>query len=92
MTFSYDEAVELILAKRAAEAQKHIKRFDEEPELEILNGRYGPYITYKGNNYRLPKTLKVEPKDLELADCLAIIKEQDEKPVSTKGRRFAKRK
>ncbi len=92
MTFSYDEAVELIVAKRAAEAQKHIKRFDEEPELEILNGRYGPYITYKGNNYRLPKTLKVEPKDLELADCLAIIKEQDEKPVSTKGRRFAKRK
>ena len=92
MTFSYDEAVELILAKRAAEAQKHIKRFDEEPELEILNGRYGPYITYKGNNYRLPKTLKVEPKDLELADCLAIIKEQDEKPASTKGRRFAKRK
>ncbi len=92
MTFSYDEAVELILAKRAAEAQKHIKRFDEEPELEILNGRYGPYITYKGSNYRLPKTLKVEPKDLELADCLAIIKEQDEKPASTKGRRFAKRK
>lgn len=92
MTFSYDEAVELILAKRAAEAQKHIKRFDEEPELEILNRRYGPYITYKGNNYRLPKTLKVEPKDLELADCLAIIKEQDEKPASTKGRRFAKRK
>ena len=92
MTFSYDEAVELILAKRAAEAQKHIKRFDEDPELEILNGRYGPYITYKGNNYRLPKTLKVEPKDLELADCLAIIKEQDEKPASTKGRRFAKRK
>lgn len=92
MTFSYDEAVELILAKRAAEAQKHIKRFDEEPELEILNGRYGPYITYKGNNYRLPKTLKVEPKDLELADCLAIIKDQDEKPASTKGRRFAKRK
>lgn len=92
MTFSYDEAVELIVAKRAAEAQKHIKRFDEEPELEILNGRYGPYITYKGNNYRLPKTLKVEPKDLELADCLAIIKEQDEKPASTKVRRFAKRK
>ena len=92
MTFSYDEVVELILAKRAAEAQKHIKRFDEEPELEILNGRYGPYITYKGSNYRLPKTLKVEPKDLELADCLAIIKEQDEKPASTKGRRFAKRK
>ena len=92
MPFSYAEAVELILAQRAAEAQKHIKRFDEEPELEILNGRYGPYITYKGNNYRLPKTLKVEPKDLELADCLAIIKEQDEKPASTKGRRFAKRK
>ena len=92
MTFTYDEAVALIEAKRVSDAQKHIKSFEEEPELEILNGRYGPYITYKGNNYRLPKTLTVAPKDLELADCLAIIKEQDEKPASAKGRKYTRKK
>lgn len=91
MTFTYEEAVELIQAKRVAEAQKHIKAFEEEPELEVLNGRYGPYITYKGNNYRLPKALAVEPKDLTLSDCMAIIKEQDEKG-SKKTRKYTKKK
>ena len=93
MTFTYEigRAVELIQAKRVAEAQKHIKAFEEEPELEVLNGRYGPYITYKGNNYRLPKTLAVEPKDLTLSDCMAIIKEQDEKG-SKKTRKYTKKK
>ena len=92
MTITLDEAVELIRAKRVAEAQKHIKSFDEEPELEVLNGRYGPYISYKGNNYRLPKTLAVAPKDLALADCLAIVKEQDEKPAGTRRRYTRKKK
>ena len=64
----------------------------EEPELEILNGRYGPYISYKGSNYRLPKTLKVEPKDMQLAECMEIIREQDEKTASGKGKRTAKKK
>lgn len=91
MTFTYEEAVELIRAKRVAEAQKHIKTFEEEPELEVLNGRYGPYITYKGTNYRLPKTLSVEPKDLTLADCMAIIKEQDEKGTK-KARKYTRKK
>lgn len=91
MTFTYEEAVELIRTKRVAEAQKHIKTFEEEPELEVLNGRYGPYITYKGTNYRLPKTLSVEPKDLTLADCMAIIKEQDEKGTK-KARKYTRKK
>ena len=51
------EAIQLIQEKKDAEAQKHIKKFEEEPELEILNGRYGPYISYKGSNYKIPKDI-----------------------------------
>ncbi len=57
MKVTLEEAEQLILEKRAKEAERHIKKFDEEPELEILNGRYGPYIAYKGNNTRSLKTL-----------------------------------
>ena len=53
MVITLEEAEQLILEKRQKEAERHIKKFEEEPELEILNGRYGPYITYKGNNYKL---------------------------------------
>ena len=51
---SLEKAVELILAKREAEAKRFIKSFEEDPEMEILNGPYGPYISYKKKNYRLP--------------------------------------
>ena len=86
-----DEASELILAKREAEAKKHIKKFDEDPEMEILNGRYGPYITYKGSNYKIPKD--VVPTDLNYKTCLEIIKLQSEKAESAPKRgRYAKKK
>lgn len=86
-----DEAIELILAKREAEAKKHIKKFDEDPEMEILNGRYGPYITYKGSNYKIPKD--VVPTDLNYKTCLEIIKLQSEKAESAPKRgRYAKKK
>ena len=54
MTITQEEAVELIRAKREAEARRHLKRFPEEPELEILSGRFGPYICYKGSKYKIP--------------------------------------
>lgn len=91
MKVTLEEAEQLILEKRAKEAERHIKKFDEEPELEILNGRYGPYIAYKGNNYKIPKD--IVPQDLSLKSCLDLIKIQDEKGPSTsaKGKRTAKR-
>ena len=52
-----DESIKLIEEKREAERQKFIKSFDEEPELSILNGRFGPYIRYQGKNYKIPKTI-----------------------------------
>ena len=64
MTVTLEEAIELLQKKQEAEAQKHIKKFEEEPELEILNGRYGPYIAYKGSNYKIPKD--IIPQDLNL--------------------------
>ncbi|MDL2212510.1 type I DNA topoisomerase [Bacteroides sp. OttesenSCG-928-D19] len=85
-----EEAIELILAKRKSDAEKKIKSFDEEPELQILNGRYGPYIAYKGSNYKIPKT--VEPKDLSLQSCMDIIKLQDEKGPTTKRKPAGKKK
>ncbi|MEG2573831.1 MAG: topoisomerase C-terminal repeat-containing protein, partial [Bacteroides sp.] len=90
MKITLEEAVELIEAKRVAEAQKLIKSFEEEPELEILNGRFGPYIAYKKKNYKIPKD--VVPQDLPLSACLEIVRLQDEKPASPKRGRFAAKK
>lgn len=92
MKVTLEEAEQLILEKRTKEAERHIKKFDEEPELEILNGRYGPYIAYKGNNYRIPKD--IVPRNLSLKSCFDLIKIQDEKGpgTSAKGKRTAKKK
>lgn len=75
MEITLGEAIELIEAKRIAEANKYIKKFAEEPELAVINGRFGPYISYKKANYKIPKT--VVPQDLDLAACLELIKQQD---------------
>ncbi len=83
LSITLDEAVTLIQEKRKAEEERHLKTFSEEPELEILNGRYGPYLAYKGKNYRLPKNLAEKARDLSLDECLEVIKEQDEKPAKT---------
>lgn len=74
MTVTLDTAVSLINEKREQEQQRHIKAFAEEPKLEILNGRYGPYIAYDGKNYRLPKTVHDKAADLTLEECMDIIK------------------
>ena len=94
LSITLDEAVILIQEKRKAEEERHLKTFEEEPELEILNGRYGPYLAYKGKNYRLPKNLAEKARDLSLEECMEVIKEQDEKPAkTTKGKRtYTKKK
>ena len=94
LSITLDEAVTLIQEKRKAEEERHLKTFEEEPELEILNGRYGPYLAYKGKNYRLPKNLAEKARDLSLEECMEVIKEQDEKPAkTTKGKRtYTKKK
>ena len=73
MSITFEDAVHLIEDKKKQEASKHLKKFDEEPEMEIMNGRFGPYIAYKGKNYRIPKTIKEEPAQLSLEKCMEII-------------------
>jgi DNA topoisomerase-1 len=91
MEVTYDEAVELIEAKRKAEAERIIQTFAEEPELQILNGRFGPYISYKKSNYNIPKG--VLPQDLTLKACLDVIKLQDKGTNdTTKKGHIAKKK
>ena len=74
-----EEAVELIEAKRREEANRIMKTFDEEPDLQILNGRYGPYIAFNKTNYKIPKTV-TDPASLSLEECRALIADQDAKP------------
>lgn len=76
LTITSEEAIELIEEKKRKDEQRFVKKFAEEPELEILQGRFGPYISYKGKNYRIPKTVE-KPEALTLEECRAIIAEAD---------------
>ncbi len=66
-----DRAIEIIIEKRVQEENRNIKQFEEEPGLLILNGRYGPYISFNKKNYRIPKSQK--PEELTLEECREII-------------------
>ena len=69
-----DTAITLIEEKRKQEEQRHLKQFDEDPKMEILKGRYGPYIAYDGNNYRMPKNLHDKAAELTFEQCMDIVK------------------
>lgn len=90
LTITADEAIELIEAKLLKDEQRFIKKFEEEPELEILNGRYGPYISYKKANYRIPKTVE-HPESMTLEECMKIVAEAAEKPATSKKRTTKKK-
>ncbi|MDA3909792.1 MAG: type I DNA topoisomerase [Bacteroidales bacterium] len=70
-TIKKDRAVEIIVEGKEKAKKREIKRFDEDKDIVILNGRYGPYISYKKKNYRIPKS-KV-PEDLSYEECKEII-------------------
>ena len=68
------EAAKLIEEKRKTDAQKHLKAFEEDPKLEILNGRFGPYLNYDGKNFRIPKSMHERAKDMTYEECMNIVK------------------
>lgn len=81
-TVELDRAIELIEAKREKDKNAVIKVFDENPEVRLLNGRWGPYISFKKNNYKIPKA--TDATKLTLDDCLQLIEKQ---PAAKKSRK-----
>ena len=88
LSVSLDEAIELVQQKRQYEQKRQIKTFDENPDVEILNGRYGPYIAMSGKNYKIPSG--VDPASLDLAACMEIIEKAAEKPATPRRRKSSK--
>ncbi len=72
MAMDLETAVKLIEERKKAEASAHLKTFEEDAEMEVMNGRFGPYLKYKGANYKLPKSVK-EPEKLTYEECMAIV-------------------
>lgn len=89
-SITLDEATTLIVEKRASEAKKVLKTFDEEPDMQVLNGRYGAYISYKKQNYKIPK--KVNAEEITLEECRAIVAEADAAPKTARKRTATRRK
>ena len=73
LTVTLETAIELINEKRQQDQERHLKAFDNDPKMEILNGRYGPYIAYDGKNYRIPKAMHSKVKELTYEQCMEII-------------------
>lgn len=87
LTVEAPRCIELIEAKRKAEREKLIKSFPENPEVQLLNGRWGPYLAIGKENFKLPKGK--DPASLTLDECMAIA--ADPKAASKKNR-FVKAK
>ncbi len=73
MTVSLETAIKIIEEKRQQEEQRHLKQFSEDAKLEVLNGRYGPYIAYDGKNFRIPKELHPQAANLTYGQCMEIV-------------------
>ena len=87
LALTLERAIELIEGKRKAEEERHLKQFDEDAKLEVLNGRYGPYIVYDGKNYRIPRDLHSKAAELSYEQCMDIVNN----PPAPKKRGAAKK-
>ncbi len=87
LTVELDRAIELIEIKKEQEKNKYIKTFEEDKDVQVLNGRYGPYIKIGRKNFKIPKDKK--PEELTLEECKEIAKAA---PAKRRGRKTAKAK
>ena len=86
---SLEQAIQLVKDKREEDRKKIILSFEQDPELLVLNGRYGPYISKKGQNYKIPK--KTDPATLSYQDCLDLIEKQAKETNIKKGRKMIRK-
>ena len=85
-TITLSRAIELIEEKRKADKEKVIKTFKEDADVQVLNGRYGPYLVIKKQNYKIPKG--TDPATLTLEDCYEIAKD----PKNMPKKRYTRKK
>lgn len=90
MTVTMEEAEQMLREKKEKDAQKVIKQFPENPDMQVLNGRYGPYIAYQKKNYKIPEN--VNPADLSLDACFKVIDLQNQKAEMRKTKTTARKK
>ena len=83
---SEEHAIEIIQEKRKKDSERLIKTFDENPDVKILNGRWGPYIEFGKQNVKIPKGK--EPKDLTFDECKALADAEAKAPK----KKFVKKK
>jgi DNA topoisomerase I len=81
-TVELDHAIEIITDKREKDTHKIIQQFPQDKELSVLNGRWGPYISYKKENFKIPRG--TDPKTLTYDECMNIIHEAPVKPKKKK--------
>ena len=85
-----ERAIELIIEKRKRETERLIRSFEDDQQVQVLNGRYGPYIAIGKLNYRIPKG--TDPSALTLEQCREIAAKSDAQPKTPGKGRFAKKK
>mgnify|MGYP004459675275 FL=1 len=73
MTIKLSTAVALIERRRIEDNMRHLKKFDEDSKLEVMKGKYGPYLVYDGKNYRLPKAMHERAAELTYEECMNVI-------------------
>ena len=83
-----DEAIVVIEAKKKSDAEKLIKSFEENPEFQILNGRWGPYLKAGKENVKIPKDR--DPASLTYEECIKLAEEAKTKPKEEEDLRKAK--
>ena len=73
-----DRAIEIINEKRQKDLNSIIRTFDQDPDLRVLDGRFGPYIAYKKSNFKIPKG--TDPATLTYEQCMAIVEDPKNAP------------
>lgn len=91
-TVTLERACEIVAAKKEADANKVVKKFDEDPQIQIHNGRWGAYLTNGEKNAKLPKELKEKPLEIDFATAKKLIDEAPEKRGRGKKKAVAKKK